>query len=269
MSLPISGFMPIPLAIMPPFMAYQSLVMGDAFGRAFQFGKRKISAMSNEEFNKLDIVTMFESISNEYTRMIPSVEKAMAQSTELQVSIVKELLRIIPELGKALVGGIQDVAVGTAFEHPLHGHLFGHGATETRPSDPTIPAPTGPTRPSPTVTPQPSGSPAGTELYHGKTASQMTVLIGQTKSNLTIMTAQRDVIALAYQKAVNYRNQVQQKIRVGNSTAINSVWKQRNDALNVIGLKLGKINTNRLHLQNQLKLMELYKSWKLSNYNGR
>ncbi len=33
-------------------MATQSMVMGDAFGQAFQYGKRKISAMSNEEFNK-------------------------------------------------------------------------------------------------------------------------------------------------------------------------------------------------------------------------
>ncbi len=126
MSLPISGFMPIPLAIMPPFMAYQSLVMGDAFGRAFQFGKRKISAMGNEEFNKLDIVTMFETISNEYTRMIPSVEKAMSQSVELQVSIVKELLRVIPELGKALFSA-------ETFPHSAHGHPFGdvipHGDT--------------------------------------------------------------------------------------------------------------------------------------------
>ncbi len=128
MSLPISGFMPIPLAIMPPFMAYQSLVMGDAFGRAFQFGKRKISAMSNEEFNKLDIVTMFESISNEYVRMIPTVKDAMSQSVDLQVAIVKELLRVIPELGKALFSA-------ETFPHSAHGHPFGdvipHGDTST------------------------------------------------------------------------------------------------------------------------------------------
>ncbi len=106
MVLPISGFMPIPLAIMPPFMAYQSLVMGDAFGRAFQFGKRKISAMSNEEFNKLDIVQLYENISNEYTRIIPTVEKAMAQSTQLQVVIVEEMLKIIPALAKKLFENI-------------------------------------------------------------------------------------------------------------------------------------------------------------------
>ncbi len=130
--------MPIPLAIMPPFMAYQSLVMGDAFGRAFQFGKRKISAMSNEEFNQLDIVTMFESISNEYTRMIPTVEKAMAQSVDLQVAIVKELLKIIPALAEGLFGKeSSDKATDNLnylATHLAHGHLpgvAGHPSSET------------------------------------------------------------------------------------------------------------------------------------------
>ncbi len=112
MSSPISGFMPIPLAIMPPFMAYQSIVMGDAFGRGFQFGKRKISAMSNEEFNKLDIVKMFEEINSSYHRMIPTVEKSMADSADLQVTIVTELLKIIPALIDALLQGAQQATGG-------------------------------------------------------------------------------------------------------------------------------------------------------------
>ncbi len=157
MSLPISGFMPIPLAIMPPFMAYQSLVMGDAFGRAFQFGKRKISAMGNEEFNKLDIVTMFETISNEYTRMIPTVEKSMSASTELQVAIVKEMLKIIPALGQMLIKGVFGEDTG---EHILHGYIFGHQEpTPPRPPQqpprftPPIPPPTAPPFVPPPVQP--------------------------------------------------------------------------------------------------------------------
>ncbi len=142
MSLPISGFMPIPLAIMPPFMAYQSLVMGDAFGRAFQFGKRKISAMSNEEFNKLDVVTMFESISNEYTRMIPTVEKSMAASTDLQVAIVKEMLKVLPALGKELLKMVTGGDTGSeAFKHLQHGHP---GLHKEDPTSPIITKPKGP-----------------------------------------------------------------------------------------------------------------------------
>ncbi len=142
--------MPIPLAIMPPFMAYQSLVMGDAFGRAFQFGKRKISAMSNEDFNKMDIVTMFEQISNEYTRMIPTVEKAMNQSVDLQVAIVKELLRVLPALGEALLGEIGKFAGGENLSHLLHGHPLGHPKeVETTPIAPIIPPVSIPTPPKP------------------------------------------------------------------------------------------------------------------------
>ncbi len=142
MSLPISGFMPIPLAIMPPFMAYQSLVMGDAFGRAFQFGKRKISAMTNDEFNKLDVVTMFESISNEYTRMIPTVEKSMAASTDLQVAIVKEMLKVLPALGKELLKMVTGGDTGSeAFKHLQHGHP---GLHKEDPSSPIITTPEGP-----------------------------------------------------------------------------------------------------------------------------
>ncbi len=139
--------MPIPLAIMPPFMAYQSLVMGDAFGRAFQFGKRKISAMSNEQFNALTISQMFEEISNEYTRMIPTVEKAMQQSLELQVTIVKELLKTLPAIGQMLNElGIN--ATGKTLDELAHliGMHFGHdeGGTGTPTPTPTpITCPTG------------------------------------------------------------------------------------------------------------------------------
>ncbi len=108
---------------MPPFMAYQSLVMGDAFGRAFQFGKRKISAMSNEEFNKLDIVSMFKTISHEYVRLIPTVQESMSASTDLQVKIVEEMLRVLPAMGAALLKAMSGGEEGQqALWHLLHGH---------------------------------------------------------------------------------------------------------------------------------------------------
>ncbi len=105
---PISGFMPIPLAIMPPFMAYQSILMGDAFGKGFQYGKRKISAMSNDEFNKLDLSTLFEESVVQYKRMVPTVKEAMDDSKDLQNHIVKQLFAIIPNLLKDFFGGESD-----------------------------------------------------------------------------------------------------------------------------------------------------------------
>ncbi len=98
MSSPISAFMPIPLAVMPPFMAYQSILIGDAFGRGYQFGKRKISELSNEQIKKMSIDDVFRDASVDYLRMIPTVKQAMAQSLDLQVFIVKELIKIIPAM---------------------------------------------------------------------------------------------------------------------------------------------------------------------------
>jgi len=102
--------MPVPLAVMPPFMAYQSLVMGDAFGKGFQYGKRKISAMSNEQFNALSEGDLLKDSMSEYTRMIPTVKEALDSSTELQVYIVKEMMRVLPvlikEFGESLVIGV-------------------------------------------------------------------------------------------------------------------------------------------------------------------
>ncbi len=81
MSLPIGGFMPIPLAMMIPFMATQSMVMGDAFGRSFQYGKRRISAMTNEEFNAYSPTQIAEEIFAEYKQIIPKLGKSIEDST--------------------------------------------------------------------------------------------------------------------------------------------------------------------------------------------
>ncbi len=94
MALPIGGFMPIPLAMMIPFMATQSMVMGDAFGRAFQYGKRKISAMSNEEFNATNLEEQASLMFAAYKNIIPKLETSMDDSRELQNFIVKQLLAL-------------------------------------------------------------------------------------------------------------------------------------------------------------------------------
>ncbi len=103
---PISGFMPIPLALMIPFMATQSLVMGEAFGKGFQYGKRRISAMSNEEFNKLTVQEMGSDMYKSYEHIIPDLKVSINQSTELQNFIVAKLLDMPRELASAFVGGL-------------------------------------------------------------------------------------------------------------------------------------------------------------------
>ncbi len=105
MVLPIGGFMPIPLAMMIPFMATQSMVMGHAFGSSFQYGKRKISAMGNEEFNKFTLNDLAEDMYKSYSLIIPKLEASIDNSTELQNFIVRELIQLPVELLKSLFGG--------------------------------------------------------------------------------------------------------------------------------------------------------------------
>ncbi len=109
MVLPIGGFMPIPLAMMIPFMATQSIVMGDAFGKAYQFGKRKISAMSNEEFNALKLSDLIADMQVEFKASIPSIKQSINDSTELQNHIIAEMLLILPRITQAGLKGAEEI----------------------------------------------------------------------------------------------------------------------------------------------------------------
>ncbi len=91
-SLPIGGFMPIPLAMMIPFMATQSMVMGQAFGMGFQYGKRKISAMDNETFNKTTMEQVASEMFVAYEKIIPNLKVQMADNQGLQNFIIAKLL---------------------------------------------------------------------------------------------------------------------------------------------------------------------------------
>ncbi len=106
MVLPVGGFFPIPLAMMIPFMATQSLVMGEAFGKAFQFGKRKISAMSNDEFNKLNIEQVASEMFASYKNILPELKTSIADSADFQNHIFAQLILLGPNLIKALGGAV-------------------------------------------------------------------------------------------------------------------------------------------------------------------
>ncbi len=106
MVLPVGGFFPIPLAMMIPFMATQSLVMGEAFGKAFQFGKRKISAMSNDEFNKLDIETVASEMFASYKNIEIDLKQSISDSSDFQNHIFSQLILLGPNLIKALSGAV-------------------------------------------------------------------------------------------------------------------------------------------------------------------
>lgn len=76
-------------------MAGQSLMMGDAFGKGFQYGKRKISSMSNEEFNALTPEDLARTITTDYTAIIQQMGPAFEDSRAFQSLILQELGNII------------------------------------------------------------------------------------------------------------------------------------------------------------------------------
>ncbi len=106
----IGFFAPFPLALMIPFMAGQSLAMGEAFGKGFQYGKRKISSMTNEDFNALDFKGLSESIATDYKDMIPSMKESIRNSDVLQSAVIQEMGDLI----KSIPGEILDFFAQTA-----------------------------------------------------------------------------------------------------------------------------------------------------------
>jgi len=94
----LSGFLPIPLAMMIPFMGAQSLVLGKQFGEGFQFGKRKISAMTNEEFNKITPQKLAQNNADELRQMIPSMKQSIQDMRDFQSFIVHELIATAKQL---------------------------------------------------------------------------------------------------------------------------------------------------------------------------
>ncbi len=89
-------------------MAGQSLAMGEAFGKGFQYGKRKISSMSNEEFNALDFKQLSESIHTDYKTMIPSLTQSIRESKVLQDAVFDALGKVILDIPPAILGFFEE-----------------------------------------------------------------------------------------------------------------------------------------------------------------
>ncbi len=109
MSLPIGFFSPLPLPIMVPFMFMQSAAMALGFGSFFQYGKRKLSAMSNKEFNALTPEALAAQLMSNVNNMIPTVEQSFKQMEHMNVLILEAMAKYFDQatsfLFKWLKGG--------------------------------------------------------------------------------------------------------------------------------------------------------------------
>ncbi len=135
MVLPIGFFAPLPLPMMIPFMGIQSAIMAEQFGTMFQYGKRRISAMSNEEFNKMTPDMLQARITTQIQGMIPEMEKQIQAMRPMVIIIMKEFAEYVRLATEAIAKGGSEY-----LEHAAHGHIFGHGDTYVSPSDP-VPTP--------------------------------------------------------------------------------------------------------------------------------
>ncbi len=170
--------MPLPLAMMIPFMGIQSAVMAKQFGENFQYGKRRISAMSNEEFNKLTPAMLQERTNNELKAMIPNMKQSIIDMQGFQEFLVKEFVKMIGDILVAGLGkiiGVSDNDVDQALqdiEHFLHGHFDLHKGTVTQEDDPTK---FNPPSPEPEPEPAPTGAKVGTPDYYYNDANLIKV----------------------------------------------------------------------------------------------
>ncbi len=151
MVLPIGFFAPLPLPMMIPFMGIQSAVMAEQFGTMFQYGKRRISAMSNEEFNKLTFDDLQKRMTTQLEGMIPEMKQQIQAMSELVPIIIREFVQYISLATKELGGlGVEGPllseegeAIGEAIAHKLGTHLPGHGDEQTTVTPTPTPTPTG------------------------------------------------------------------------------------------------------------------------------
>jgi len=84
------------------FMGAQSYLMMYMAGAGWQFGKRKISAMSNETFNPITVTSLYKQMTTELKESIPTIEKSMNDMTSLLAPIIEQYGDFIREALKAL-----------------------------------------------------------------------------------------------------------------------------------------------------------------------
>lgn len=103
-------FAPLPLAVMIPFMAGQSFAMGEAFGKGFQYGKRRISSMTNEKFNAMTASDHFSETTADIKAMIPAMSSTMETFHTLQTDIILKMIDYIAKLPAEVLPSLASAA---------------------------------------------------------------------------------------------------------------------------------------------------------------
>ncbi len=110
-------------------MFMQSAAMALGFGSFFQYGKRKVSAMSNEEFNVLTPEALTAQLMSSINNMIPTVQQSFHQMEQMNEMILQAMAkyfdqavgfldRWITQRGQNFVNNIQSGIVDPISEIP-------------------------------------------------------------------------------------------------------------------------------------------------------
>ncbi len=117
MSSPLSGFTAVPNPQMLAFMGAQSFIMMYQAGEGWQYGKRKISAMSNEDFNKLTPEIVMQKQAVVLKNSLDTIQKSMNDMTPMISTIVEQYGDFIHEIIKSLPQIAQNIVGGEEHEH--------------------------------------------------------------------------------------------------------------------------------------------------------
>jgi len=131
MSSPLSGFTAVPNPQMLAFMPIQSYLMMYFAGAGWQIGKRKISAIPNDEFNKMSANDLLKGFTADLRGSIPTLERSLQDITPLIVTLVEqygdfalELIKATPpqveRVGKGIFEEVTDIGKGSALDKLLH-----------------------------------------------------------------------------------------------------------------------------------------------------
>jgi len=111
MSLPISGFTAVPNPMMLSFLATQGFAIMYYGGAGWQFGKRKVSGMSNEQVNAMSPNDFLMKLHAETKTMVPTMAKGMEDMTplvsttlELFGQYIREAIKAFPQVVSNILG---------------------------------------------------------------------------------------------------------------------------------------------------------------------
>ncbi len=146
----LSGFSPMPLGIMAPFMGYQSAALAYNFGLNYEFGKRVIKSMSNEKFNKIaeDPILLNELTSRHHDVLlkafiheVPKVDKIqdliIKKMVELEFAKIKVMPELIAQIPKGFLEGIFELGNTGTTSSPPPQKEPGDESPHTKPPPPT------------------------------------------------------------------------------------------------------------------------------------